>query len=51
MLAAVILGSRSCWVAGRWQSTVNLTWAGSGDPRVSGYAIYYGGVSGVYTEL
>ncbi len=49
MLAAVILGMvlLGCRAMA---STVNLTWAGSGDPRVSGYEIYYGGVSGVYTN-
>ncbi len=49
MLAAVILGMvfLGCRAMA---STVNLTWVGSGDPRVSGYEVYYGGVSEVYTN-
>jgi hypothetical protein len=31
--------------------TVTLTWNPSGDPSVTGYRLYYGGISGVYTNL
>ena len=49
MLAAVVLAM--VFLGGRaMASSVNLTWVPSTTPQVTGYEIYYGGASGVYTN-
>jgi hypothetical protein len=50
LLAAVILGMIFLNCRALASQSVELTWVPSSDTNVTGYEIYYGGVSGVYTN-